>query len=127
MTEQDEIIHDIISTLPKELEERAINKVVGDMLVNCMDRITSQSAFELMQLGEYAELRPEHHQLLEWDRNQFKTGKEIQFNQRHMEIFEEVMQAQKVAQQAYEEKMMENLEHHQALQTHDAEEVMSYA
>ncbi|CAG9330737.1 unnamed protein product [Blepharisma stoltei] len=103
--EDDPIIKQILQKMPKDLEEKITNKIIGDILMTCMDKMTNKILLELSETSSYADLTPEHKKLLEWDKKQFKKNKEITFTQKHFTLFEEVTEVQKEMEKEYQEKL----------------------
>ncbi|CAG9316079.1 unnamed protein product [Blepharisma stoltei] len=113
ISEDDPIIKQILQNMPSDLEEKIMNKIVGDILIGCMDKITDEIVAELMKTQSFSDLKPEHKNLLVWDSTQFKKDQEIKFTQKHFMLFDEVMESKKEAEKYYQEQQMENLENHE--------------
>ncbi|CAG9323110.1 unnamed protein product [Blepharisma stoltei] len=89
----------IAKNLPPQNRERAQNKIVADMMINCMNKISSQAAVELLSMKENAMFLREHSSLIDWDRTQFDGNTVITFTQEQIELFDEIQAFQDSAHQ----------------------------
>lgn len=95
-------IASLSSFIPIQNQERAQNKIAADMMMSCMEKISSKSAIELLAMGENTMFLPDHKYLLEWNKNQFNDDSIIIFTPEQIRLFEEITAFQDQAQ-IYEE------------------------
>ena len=60
------------------------------MLIKCYNEITLDQAAEVLDAGETLELAESNENLVEYDREQFKSGDEIRLTPEQMRVYEEL-------------------------------------
>lgn len=82
-----ENINYLIEGLPQEIELIARDKIIADILIRCVNKITKDEA---IKFWDKLELLPEHEYLFEFDKNQFGVNREIKLSKEQIALFEEV-------------------------------------
>jgi hypothetical protein len=91
------VLNEILETTVFD-QEKTMNKVVADMLIKCYNEITLEQAAEVLSAGEALELAESSENLVEYDREQFKSGDEIRLTPEQLRVYEEISRELKGSQ-----------------------------
>lgn len=82
----------IFTNIPKENEERIVNRVVGDMILECAEKISADEAIELLEQGDNAKYEEKHHSLMTWNEAAVDLEFQVDYTPEQIMIFTEVVE-----------------------------------
>lgn len=84
----------IIQGLPKEYRENAMDKLLTDVLIGCVNSIGAIEALKVFENPEDADLIIENQKYLTYNPENYKNLKNIEFTSEQQKLFEEISSVQ---------------------------------
>ncbi|CAG9333943.1 unnamed protein product [Blepharisma stoltei] len=88
LEEAEDELEDILATTLQD-EEMVINKIVADMMTNCLTNITEETTKFIMN-NETITLNPNYNFLVAFNKQQFFEGKDPELTPLQLQIFEQL-------------------------------------
>ncbi|CAG9310274.1 unnamed protein product [Blepharisma stoltei] len=91
MIEEKDDFDRLFKDVPKELEERYINRVIGDIILECAEKIAPEEAIDIIEKGEKVKYLPKHKQLMTWSEGPIDLQTKRDYTTEQLIIFQEIV------------------------------------
>ncbi|CAG9310123.1 unnamed protein product [Blepharisma stoltei] len=85
-------IQDFVNELDEKVRDTAMNKIIGDIMINCIERISVPDAVNIFEYQENVDYLIQKQGILVWNKEDYRGKEEISYTEEYYKLFEEIKQ-----------------------------------